>query len=69
MTEQMLEGLSQVILALKPSERRQLWGKLVRSHALSEDEEDVLLIETRRHEPCRPYSEIRQELKKKRRLK
>jgi hypothetical protein len=69
MTEQMLEGLTKIILSLKPSERRKLWGKLVRTHALGEEEEDALLIETRRHEPCRPYSEIRQELKKKRRLK
>jgi len=31
--------------------------------------EDALLIETRWQEPLPPYSEIRQELKKKRRLK
>ena len=69
MTEQMLEGLTKIILSLKPAERRQLWGKLARSHALSEAEEDALLIETRRQEPLRPYAEIRQELQKKKRLK
>jgi len=69
MTEQMLQGLTQIILALKPAERRQLWGKLVRSHALGEDEADALLIETRRGEPQRSYSEIRRELVKQRRLK
>ena len=69
MTEQLVVGLTQVILSLKPAERRKLWGSLIRSHALSEDEEDTLLIETRRLEPSRPYAEIRRELVKKRRLR
>jgi len=64
MTDQMLEGLTQIIISLKPSERRKLWGRLLRSRALSEDEQDVLLIETRRPEPSRPYAEIRRELAK-----
>jgi hypothetical protein len=69
MTQQMLEGITQIILSLKPSERRKLWGHLIRTRALSEDEADILLIETRRAEPSRPYSEIRKELIRKGRLR
>ena len=69
MTQQLLEGLTKIILSLKPAERRELWGSLIRARALSEDDEDILLIESRRHEPSRPYAEIRKELVKKRRLK
>jgi hypothetical protein len=69
MSEQMLEGLTKIILSLKPSERSKLWGNLIRSRGLSQEEGDVLLIETRRHESSRPYSEIREELVRKRRLK
>ena len=65
---QLVEGLTNIILALKPSARKKLWNKLIEAHALSEDEEDVLLIESRRKEPARPYKEIREELKKSGRL-
>jgi hypothetical protein len=69
MSEAMLDGITQVIESLKPAQRKKLINRLIASHVLSEDEQDLLLIEQRRHEPLIPYSTIRKELVKKGRLK
>ncbi|HUT55252.1 MAG TPA: hypothetical protein VM658_17820 [bacterium] len=69
MNDSMVEGLAQVILSLKPAQRRRLVNKIVESNLLTEDEEDQLLIEARKSEPSIPYAEIRNELKRKGRLK
>lgn len=69
MSDALIDGLSQVIFSLKPTQRRQLLNRLVDSHVLSEDEEDALLVELRKDEAPIPYKKIRRDLKKKGRLK
>lgn len=64
-----VDGLTTVILSLKPRERRRLITRLVDSHVLSEDEEDRLLIEQRKDEISIPFREVVKELKEKGRLK
>ena len=65
MSEAMIEGLVQVISSLKKTERRKLINRLVESRVLSEDQEDRLLLEERKHEPSLSYREVRSELKRK----
>jgi len=69
MSDALIEGISQVIFSLKPTQRRRLLKHLIDSNVLSEDEEDLLTIELRKDEPKIPYKEIRRDLKKKGRLK
>ena len=69
MSDTIVEGLTQIIISLKPAQRRRLVNRLVETHALSEDDEDRMLVETRRNEASIPYDEIRRELKRKGRLK
>ncbi len=68
MSHSMIEGLSQVILTLKPAQRRKLINKLVEEEASSEDEEDRIIVAIRENEPSVPYEKVRQRLKKKGRL-
>ena len=69
MSDVMVEGLTQVILSLKPRQRRLLITKLVNSRVLDEDAEDRLLLELRKDEPSAPYHEVRKDLCKKGRIK
>jgi hypothetical protein len=69
MRDGMVDGITVIIKALSPAQRRRLARRLIEEHVFSEDEEDVLLFETRKHESSRPYSEIRTELVRKGKLR
>jgi hypothetical protein len=63
--DSLIEGLVQVILSLKPAQRRRLIDKLIDRHVLSEDDEDRMIIEMRKDEPTIPYSKIKARMKRR----
>ena len=66
---QIVEELKSTILSLRPSARKKLWDELIKTNAFSEDEEDILILQTRKNEEGgRPYKEIRKELIKRGKL-
>jgi hypothetical protein len=64
-----VEGLLTIVKGLKPKERREFLSELLRGGILSEDEQDLLLIESRRGGPTRPFHQFVGEMKRKGRLR
>jgi hypothetical protein len=65
---QVVEGVLTIVRGLKERERREFLTRLVRSEILTKDEQDILVIESRRKAPTRPLDEFTKEMKKKGRL-
>ena len=65
---QVVEGVLTIVRGLKERERREFLTRLVRSEILTKDEQDILVIESRRKAPSRPLDEFIEEMKKKGRL-
>jgi hypothetical protein len=65
---QVVEGVLTIVRGLKERERREFLTRLVRSEILTKDEQDILVIESRRKAPSRPLDEFLEEMKKKGRL-
>jgi DNA-binding transcriptional regulator YhcF (GntR family) len=65
---QVVEGVLTIVRGLKERERREFLTRLVRSEILTKDEQDILVIESRRKAPTRPLDEFIKEMKKKGRL-
>lgn len=65
---QIVEGVLTIVRGLRERERREFLTRLVRSEILTKDEQDILVIESRRKAPSRPLDEFIEEMKKKGRL-
>ena len=52
--DQVIEGVISIIKGLEPKKRRSFFKRLVSSGVLTEDEQDILIIESRRGGPTRP---------------
>jgi hypothetical protein len=63
-----VEGVLTIVKGLKANERKQFLRGLVSSGVLTEDEQDVLVIESRRGGPTRPLDEFVREMRRKGRL-
>jgi hypothetical protein len=55
---QVVEGVLTIVRGLKKRERREFLTRLVRSEILTKDEQDILVIESRRKAPSRPLDEF-----------
>ena len=64
-----VEGVLTIVGGLKPRERKEFLRGLVSSGLLSEDEQDVLVIESRRGGPTRPLKDFVADMKRKGRLR
>ncbi len=62
---QIIEGMLTIVSGLKKKERREFLTRLITSGVLSEDEQDILVIESRRGEPTRPLDKFVKEMRKK----
>ncbi len=67
--DQVIEGLFTIIRGLDRGKRAQLFKKLIDRGVLSEDEQDILVIESRRHEPSLPLEEVCERIRNKKRKK
>ena len=65
---QIVDGVLTIVQGLKEKERREFLTRLIRSEILTKDEQDILVIESRRKAPSRPLDEFIEEMKKKGRL-
>lgn len=66
---QIIDGVLTIIGGLKKKERREFLTRLFTSGILTEEEQDILVIESRRGEPTRPLDEFIKDMRKKGRLR
>jgi hypothetical protein len=67
--DQVIEGLFTIIRGLDQEQRAQLFRKLLSQVVLSKDQQDILVIESRRHEPSLPLEEVCERIHNKKRKK
>jgi hypothetical protein len=65
---QIVNGVLTIVSGLRQKERREFFARLVTSGILTQDEQDILVIESRRKAPTRPLDEFIKEMKRKGRL-
>jgi len=65
---QIVNGVPTIVSGLRQKERREFFARLVTSGILTQDEQDILVIESRRKAPTRPLDEFIKEMKRKGRL-
>lgn len=65
---QIVDGVLSIVSGLRQKERREFLTRLIASGILTQDEQDILVIESRRKAPTRPLDEFVKEMKKKGRL-
>ena len=63
--DRVIEGLFTVIRGLGPKKRQELFKKLFSEGMLSKDQQDIMVIESRRGEPSRPLEEVAERLRSK----
>ncbi len=63
--DQVIEGLFTVIRGLEPKKRQELFKKLFAQGMLSKDQQDIMVIESRRGEPSRPLPQVAERLRNK----
>lgn len=63
--DQVIEGVLTIIKGFDPRKRRIFFKKLVGSGLLTEDEQDILIIESRRGGPTRPIEEVAERIRRK----
>lgn len=63
------QGVSQIVGALRKTERIKLMEELLQDPALREDLEDALLIMSRKHESAEPLEKFAARMRRKGRLK
>lgn len=61
---QIVDGVLTIVRGLKEKDRRGFLARLIMSGILSKDEQDILVIESRRKAPSRPLDEFIEEMKK-----
>ncbi len=66
---QVVEGIITIVQGLSRKSRREFVRRLVESGVLSEDEQDLLLIESRRRGRTRPLNGFVREMKRQGRLR
>jgi hypothetical protein len=65
---QVIEGVLTIVKGLNRKARRQFLQRLLESGLLTEDEQDRLVIESRRRDPRRPLENFVANMKRKGRL-
>jgi hypothetical protein len=66
---QIVEGILTIVKGLKPREREQLVRELLESGVLGEDEQDALVIQSRRGGRTRPLDSFVRDMKRKGRIR
>ena len=63
--DQVIDGMLTIIQGLEPRKRREFFQELLNSGMLSRDEQDILVIESRRGGPTRPLEKVARNMKRK----
>jgi hypothetical protein len=63
--DQVIEGMLKIIQGLEPRKRRKFFRELLNSGMLSKDEQDILVIESRRDGPARPLEQVARNMRGK----
>ncbi len=59
-----VNNVLEIVREMDDEERRELIRQLLDSNLISEDEEDALIIDSRRNDPTKPYRDFLEELRK-----
>ena len=59
-----VENVLEVVSEMDDDEKRELIRRFIDENLLSEDDEDALIIASRRNDPAAPYSDFLEELRK-----
>lgn len=65
----LVQGVLTIVHGLSDKDRKQLVRGMLDAGLLSEDQQDQIVIESRRHDPTRPLADFVNEMKKKGRLR
>ncbi len=65
----LVQGVLSIVHGLSPRDRKQLVRGMLDAGLLSEDEQDRIVIESRRRDRTRPLSDFVKEMKQKGRLR